>query len=286
MLVFSEWLSANEGRAYPINDAAKRTGDGVLPTDILVDCQIWLPRSVGRYVSLSSVGLSPSLATLTFVAWSDNPLCGAPSATFTPIAVVSVPRPVQKFRNYAVTALQAGVGGWVAFGSGANNRAMNLLFESAVDGLLVDRVVRSYPTLPVTTLGKLGVYPPLQGAIRFRGVPGAVVVKTETRVIGGDTKQVVLIGLEVAVNAVTILRDFAGPCGNRPSAASCNRHPLVSINGVKPDCDGNIELVFEEEPVVGDTGDGLILDHPTGMPEICPPPNFTPTDENDCEPEI
>lgn len=282
-LIFTEWLNANENRAYPLHDnAGRRAGTSLLPNDLLADCQIWLPRSLGRYVCLSSASVSPKLVTLTFVASQEHPQCGSPDGSFTPIAVLSLLRPVVRFKPYALRPLAPGVGGWINLGNGANGANLTALFENLSEGLLCDRTVRSYPDLPVSSIGKTGISPPLQGLVGLRGSLGKVVVSNGTRVIGGITRKVILIGLDLSSSPTATLLDYAGACGHRPSAATCNKPALTEINQVKPDCNGNIDLVFLGDVVVGDAGDGLILDNPVGMAQVCVPKPYKVIDNNDC----
>jgi len=268
-LVFTEWLNANENRKYPLHDEAGAVG---LPNDILADANIWIPRSAGACVFLSSVSITNSLITMTFAAASENPICGSPSPSFVPVAVLNVKKPAVRFKNYALVPYIDGAGGWVALGKGATEAdgPLFLSFPNPKDGLLADRAVRAYPSIPVRTLGKEGITPPLQGLIRLAGVDGSTFTKGAVLDIGGKKQLVGLIGLDTTENGVAKLQEFAGPCGHRPQSQTCNKTPIVSINGVTPDCEGNIDIAFTGLPVIGDTGDGLLFDSPLGLNEACP----------------
>lgn len=286
-IVFENWLNTNEGRSYPLHDSAGRNEAGsLLPNNLLVDCQIWLPKSVGNFVCVSSASVSERLVTLTFVAIDDSPICGTPSTDFVPIAVLSLIKPVVKFKNYALKPLVNGVGGWVQLGSAVSNGNFSIRFTDSAQGLLCDRAVRTYEDLPVTSLAKKAVSPALRGLVRLQGVPGEIRVQPGVRTIGGVERNVILIGQDVESNKVDKLLGFAGTCGHRPSAGTCNTPPVISISDVKPNCDGNINLIFDGDVVVGDTGDGLVLDSPLGLSDLCKPQPYAPIDTNDCEPEF
>lgn len=291
-IVFQDWLNANENRSYPLHDNALRVASNgvLLPNNILADASIWLPLSAGRVVYLSSVGITKSLVSVTFLAAQDSPFCSSSSslAPFIPLAAVTVRKPVQRFKNYKLEALYPGAGGWVAFGAGAQElQALSLLFDDPGDSALADRCVRAYSDIPVMSLGKVDVSKVLMGLIRLKGVPGITRTFAEDRAIDGVTRRVALIGLDLGDNKVTRLQSFAGVCGHRPHANSCNTPPIISINDVKPDCDGNIDLIFETDETVGGAPDGLVLDYPVGLAEACPPTTFvSPFDVDDvCDPD-
>ena len=275
-LIFQDWYNANEARRYPLHDAAtlKSTTGAMLPNDILVDANIWIPRTAGRYIFLSSLSVTPNLVTMTFSATDATPICGTPSGVFIPVAVLNVRRPIVRFKNYPLTPFLEGAGGWVSLGKGAVDVPAALFFSFAgpLDGLLNDRVVRAYYDIPVTKMGKAGITPTLQGLIRLAGAPGSVVTRGAVVNIDGTPRLAGLIGLDLAQNGVTRLQDLAGVCGHRPQARNCIKPAITEINDVQPDCNGNIDLEFEGLAIVGDTGDGMVLDSALGLGEVCEKP--------------
>jgi hypothetical protein len=115
------WYDANEGRAYPLSDAATLADGGgtLLPSDIVADLQLKYPREYGQYAFLSAVSITSNLVTLMLEAADDldNP------TTFRPLAAVSVPAEVPIRQHVPLLAQSDGVGGWVVFGRGAIDRA-------------------------------------------------------------------------------------------------------------------------------------------------------------------
>jgi hypothetical protein len=280
--VFVDWLNANEQRNYPLHDRADRTAiDGrMLPNDILVDAHIWLPRTAGRKVFVSSAGVSPSLITLTFSAAPSDPFCGTavPPFAFTPLAVLRVSRPHIAFKNYDLEPLYPGVGGWVALGSCDNLDGFSMSFQGPANTVLIDRTVHAFNDIPVVSAGKAGVLPKLTGTVWLKGVEGQTRTFATEKIINGVRRRVAAIGLDKTNELADNLALFAGDCGHRPEAENCLLHPLVEINGLKPDCNGNLNLRFEGDVVVGalDPG-GLILDHPVGFSQVCNAiPGFSP----------
>lgn len=273
--VFVEWLNANEQRNYPLHDLADRkASDGrILPNDILVDAHIWLPKSAGSKVFVSSVSVSPALITMTFAAAPFDPFCSssAPAFSFVPLAVLRASRPHLSFRNYQLEAIYPGVGGWVALGA-CDDLAGNysLTFDGPDNTVLIDRTVHAFNDIPVMSVGKLGVLPKLTGTVRLQGVAGQIKTFATTKMIDGVLHRVAAIGLDKTNPLTNNLATFAGVCGHRPQAGNCNLAPITEINGLKPDCNGNINIKFSGDIVVGALQPGgVILDHPVGLAQVC-----------------
>ena len=288
-IVLEDWLARNEQRAYPLHDLATRKAESglYLPEDILTDIHISVPQSAGKSVYVSSVGITPGLVSATFAATPNNPLePGGPApGTPVPIAAVRATRPVTPYQNIAIEALYPGVSGWVAFGTGANKQEIHLLFGPEGTWLTA-RCVRWPQDLPVTSVGKYGFSTKLKGLVKLSGSENIGITK-ETRIIGGSEQDVLVFALKVPTDSTLqdVLREFASPCTNRPAEGTCNVPGLISISGVEPDRDGNINIVFQEgQEIIGDSGDGLVIDYPVGLSEVCPPKDYAPYDPTDiCE---
>jgi hypothetical protein len=247
----------------------------VLPNDVIVDAMIWIPKAYGRTVFISSVAITPGIVTLTFLA-DFNPFLPVSSSStgpdaFTPLAVLSLVKPVTRFKNYALTPLVDGVGGWVALGAAVEEDiSLNLRFSGPEATGLLDRVIRVYDVAPVTTIGKQKSAISLRGLVRLAGQAGVVRTFKTTRVIEGITRDVAAIGLDLGDDPVTVLSTFAGVCGHRPIAGNCNKTPIETIEGVGPNVDGNIDIEFLGEEVVGDVRDGIVIDFPIGISDVEP----------------
>lgn len=287
--ISQNWLSGNELRAYPVNEAASRSYNGsILPDDILVDANIWIPSTLGKRLYLSSVGLSPKLVSLTFCASDTDHLQPVPpTPSFKPAASIHLVKPVVPYKNYPLTALTPGVGGWVSFGTGVlKDYLLNFIFAGPAEGLMVDRAVRIYNPPKVTSIGKLNVGTLLKGLVTLQGGPGQVVTAAAQRSIDSLVKTVLTIGLDPGSDNSQTLLSFANTCGHRPSAKTCSKTPISQIENVMPDCAGNIDIIFEDDTVVGDTGTGIILDSPIGLSTLCPKDAFNVDSESrgDCVP--
>lgn len=290
-VVFTEWQNRNENRNYPLHDSASKQAadEGRLPDDILCDAHIMVPRSAGRYVFVSSVALSPALVSITFLATDTDPFDNAPSSssssgeTFVPLATLTLARPVEPYRNYAIEAMYPGVGGWVSFGNGINERtSLTLRFEDPAATALVSRAARWYDDLPVLSLGRLDQLTELTGLMLLRGETGLVKVRKAIRQVAGVKREVVAIGLDLdaAVDPTALLHRFAGPCGDRPEEGTCPSQAIATINGVQPDCNGNLRIrvvgldaIVVGIDAIGDDGElaasGNVIDIPVSLDDAC-----------------
>jgi len=285
-LITRDFLNANEDRAYPIHEAATRKGVNgvVIPNNVIVDANIWIPKSIGSNVYVSSVCNSDKIFSVTLLAIDHNPICGAPSSSASaqpdcdpvplikPVGIVSLVKPVVPYKNYPIQPMQDGVAGWMSFGSGVTEEDTYFIaIDEPANGLLIDRVVRAYLTPPVVSLGKVASDRTLQGIVELTGASGRVVVAKGVRTIDGITRDVITVGLDTSRGFVKTMQDFAGDCGKRPSAGTCDKTPIVSIEDVTPDVNGNIDLLFDGEVIVGGVQDGLVLDFPYGTSDVCLP---------------
>lgn len=297
-VIFTEWHNRNENRAYPLHDRAGKTdvNGKRLTDDLLVDAHLLIPKAAGLFVYLSSISVTDRLVSATFMATDMDPYAEDPPIAFTPafvpIAVVTVDKPVEKYRNIAVEPMLEGVGGWVAFGNGADEQSkLALRFDDPSQTLLNPRSARFYDELPVSSIGRAGVADVLRDLVEMRGQPGVITAREVSRVVNNKVVRGLAIGLDTSVNPREVLERFAGPCFRRPDSRNCEGFPFVDINTVKPDADGNVNVRFEGDPrieltrVPDGSGCGFVLDLPLGLSQVCDPlpssPAFEPSDK--CE---
>lgn len=251
------WFNLNEERPYPVDDSATLADDAgkQMPTHILVDLSLSFPRSAGQYVYVSAVAVGPGQVSLVFLAVED-----IGSTTPVPIAVVSLPRPVDRFRQYPLESMYPGVGGWVVLGGGVDEAIPYYgKFSLATQSLISPRAARWYPDLPVTSVGKF-YGEKLTGLVSLVGGSDIEIVK-ECREIPGQPVEIYdpsycgtdELGTKVREVIVFRLKDklggkernvfdaYRGRCGNRPESRTCDDpQPIEFIGPVPPDCCGNI----------------------------------------------
>lgn len=264
------FLDANAGRAYPVDDAASAMSDAGdrLPPDLLVDAALRWPEALGDCAFVAAAAVTDRLVTLTFQA-ARGP---DDAASFAPLAVVSVPRPVDVGRMYAVAPQVPGVGGWVAFGGGANGRPYRGRFASPAQARLTPRAARPYRPLPVTGLAAEDAAAALTGVVTLAASEPLAVAKEERFVDGANRDCVVLRLVDAGGGGESPFFAFAGPCGGRPESGTCGcPNPIEFVNGVAPDCDGTLTVEFAGCAVVAAAGDGsaAVVGCELGLVDAC-----------------
>lgn len=262
----ANWYNLHNSRSYPLDDRATSTTDNGqrLPTDLIVDCQLRFPNTAGRYAFVSGITISPALVSVVFLAADDIDATGGfkPLATYTAARSAVTPGVPQ-----AVTPLLAGVGGVIVFDD--VSEAFVGRFSTPRQSLLCPRIARGYEPLPVTTLGKAGRDEALTGVIELRG-GGDIEVLVEPR-------NIPTVGLVDAVvvrlresGGTGVLARYIGPCGARPESNNCARPGLQGINEAIPDCNGNLNIVFQglERYPYADCG-GETVEHDVPLSEVC-----------------
>lgn len=284
--IFHDWCNSNELRNYPLLDLVSRRADnGVqLPDDFLVDANIWIPKTAGTRVAVSSAAITPGLVTMTFVADGGG--------TPIPVAAVSVVRAASKYRKYQLQAFYPGVGGWVAFGSAVDKaETLSLVFSQFEQAELVPKVVRGYDDLPLQSIGKKDRAQALTGLVELRGGDDVEVLACTDdwpplddpdyidnprykRKIDGEPRRCIAIRLIGDPQNYENLYTYTGPCEKAPESLQCGRRLIQAINGVTPDCNGNLTVEFKNIPndTVIDDNDkvvGIALDYPLGLMDVC-----------------
>ena len=93
-----DWYDLNESRTWPFDDTAGLLDSSGkrLPNDLIADVYLRFPIEYGDRAFVSSLTISNSIVTVTFLATG---------ADFTPLASVSLPKPVEKGIHYALESL-------------------------------------------------------------------------------------------------------------------------------------------------------------------------------------
>jgi len=276
------WYALQATRRYPLDDNSTGLDDAnnLIRDDILVDCHIRFPSTYGQYVCVQGLTVAPGIVTVVFGV-SDKLDAGA--AVVTPLAAVTVPRPVSVNVNYAVTALQPGVSGWAVFGPGITTNFVGR-YTTVQQALVSPRCARPYRPLPIPTIGKLGLTTALQGVVRLIGTAPVKVSYVQNagrivRVIDGqktvhrDATPALVVELDLDQITATYnpLKEFLGPCAARPESGNCPKPPIESINGLKPDLSGNIDIKFENFAEVERFRNcgGLVIRHDKDLVDVC-----------------
>lgn len=265
------WFGANALRLYPLDDAADCVDDagGSLPPGLLVDMALRFPAELGSSAVLYTASCRPTLITLVFAASTRSAAdVDQDEATLTPIASLSL-RAADPFRGYALSPLAAGVGGWVALGPYAAEpgRSYAGRFSTPRQGGLLRRVASAYAPAPIPSLRRVGLAEGLEGVVSL--VAGNDVdIRVETRTVEGVARRAVVIGLAGDAPRNNLAR-YVGPCGGRPESGTCAVPPMLSISGVKPDCDGDLRIDFRGVTATSHTAGGISIDLGVGLGASC-----------------
>jgi hypothetical protein len=256
-----------ESRSYPLGDSATGVGDSgeYLPPDLLVDCQLRFPATAGRFAFIGGITVNPRMLTLVILA-ADSPTA---VSGFTPLASLNIMQPgLTAGRHYAVTPLYPGVGGWLVFGPGIAKRFVGR-FSSPQQSLLAIHCAKSYRGIPVSSLGKAGMATALTGLVTISGGTDIEAVK-ETVEIGGESRDALVLRLKASISGDNVLAKYLPVCGGRPESRTCPETGIEYINGVQPDCDGNLTITFGNltSAPYSECG-GVAIEHDRGFDDAC-----------------
>lgn len=290
------WYNLQSTRRYPLDENCTGLDDSneFIRDDIIVDCHIRFPNTYGKYVYVQGITVSRGIVTVVFGVSAELGF-----ARGDVLAYVSLPKPVISNINYAIVGLKNGVSGWVAFGPGIENNFVGR-YTTVQQTLVSPRCARAYKPLPVPTIGKLGLQNALDGIVKLLGQQPVRVRYAEnagsvTRVINGEKtpykENVSALVIELDPTQITNdynpLRLFLGPCAQRPESGTCPKPPIETINGIAPDCDGNVNIVFENFYAVQPFAEcgGVDLISNSDLPNICAasnPRKTRKTRKDDC----
>jgi hypothetical protein len=229
------WYNLQSTRSYPLDEGGTLVdAAGVfVRNDIIVDCYLRFPSAFGEQMYVQGITVSAGLVTV---------LLGVTDGTT--VAVVSEPKPVTPYINYAVTGLVPGISGWIVFGPGIVENFSGR-YTSVAQTAIQTRCARPYRALPIPTIGKLGITTSLDGVVNLTAST-PVTAKYETITTAGATHRAIVLRLDNSQISTTYnpLTEFLGPCGQRPESGTCPKTPIETINGITPDCAGNIDIEF------------------------------------------
>jgi hypothetical protein len=261
------WYNLQSTRRYPLDESCTGLDDSgnFIRDDIVVDCNIQFPKTVGQYLYVQGLSVSAGIVTVVFGAAND---INAPTGQT--IAAVSLPKPVEPYLNYSVTGIVPGVSGWVVFGPGIEN-TFSGRYTYPTQSLLQPRNAKAYAPLPIPTIGKLNLATALQGVVSVTGAT-PVLATHETISYNGNEFTAIVFRLDTSqiTNTENPLSEFLGPCSQRPESGTCPKQPIESINGIEPDCAGNIDIMFDGfEPCSFTAGGGIDVLTDVGLAAVC-----------------
>lgn len=212
-----QWENENSGTAYPFEDDTLPAG---FPTDLVVDACICIPTSIPLRPALSCVHTGPSFVSATVTLDGKVAL------------FVSVAK--SKFVPFSPVLMESsmyGVSGMITFGNVMFDRIMtergNYVFsESAVVRPIIGRLYRFKDSETNETA---------KGYVGFELQDGVSVSLREAN-------NVSLLSFSTSDD---IRKEVLTPCA-KSDITNRSPEPIRSINGVKPDKDGRIAIVFRK----------------------------------------
>jgi hypothetical protein len=255
------WYNLQATRRYPLDDRATGETDrgDSLPNQIIVDCHLRFDRKYGAVAYIQAVTVTANIVTVLIGASADINSAG------NTIASVTIPQPANINTNYALTGLAPGIGGWIVFGSGITDASFFGRFSLPSQSLLMPRSARAFRPLPITSIGKVGVRAGLTDVV-------ALTAESPFLLTYDRPTNTVTFSLDYKDASVTYnpLSYFLGPCGQRPESGTCAKTPIETINGISPDCAGNINIVVENmsATMFSDCG-GMEISTTYGLQQAC-----------------
>lgn len=245
------WYNLQSTRRYPLDDKTTGEDDSGLPIrdDIIVDCHIRYPSTLGKYLFIQGINVTPSLITVIIGAADSLTDTDCPT-----VAAVTVEKPAARYVNEPLTSFVAGLSGWITFGPGIETNFVGR-YSTPMQTFLGLRNARPYTPLPVPSLGKDTVAEFLQGVVNIVAespitatyhaaytLPKYDPLTDETNAL---PVQAIVFSTEAPSAQFNPQTFFLAPCSQRPESGTCDKTPLERINGVEPDCEtGNINIVF------------------------------------------
>lgn len=278
------WYNLQSTRRYPLDDKSTGVDDSgaFIRDDILVDCHIRFPDTLGKYVYVQGLTVTENLITVIFGAAEE--LTSEQSPT---IAALSVTKPTAANVNYTITPLVAGVSGWVTLGPGIETNFVGR-YSSPAQTYIGLRNARAYRPLPIPTLGKINLSTALSGLVRITATAPVVASYLDETSIAVNERlpkydpvthatnyapiRAIVFSTTAPTAALNPLKDFLGPCGQRPESDTCPKKPIERINGVEPDCaNGNINIVATGGLTIRPFAEcgGADITTPLGLTEAC-----------------
>lgn len=260
------WYDLQSTRRYPLDDQSTGVDDAGqhLRDNILVDCHLRFPNTVGRYAYVQGITVAPQLVTIVFGAVTDLTDTSPVS-----IAAVSLPRSAAQNVNHEVTPLVGGVAGWVVLGSGLAEEFVGR-YTTPVQTLLAPKTARAYRPLPIPTIRKAGLATGLQGIVNLSAQSPVVITQEQVFTEDGVAEAFVFsLDTTLTINGQSPLQTYLGPCAQRPESGTCPKPTIKTVNGISPDCDGNINIVLEGLTARRFLNGGVDVISNVGLAETC-----------------
>lgn len=195
-----------------------------IPSDILVDALIHAPASYGDEVTVHSISVTGLMVSIVFA------IAGAPVAYLTERSTA-----IELHAALPLTPIRPGVSGFVAFGAGVERHLLRLDGSYRLDPHCL---IAYADHLGQATL-RVGGHE-LFGLVRLETTDGLTIGARILNVRREDNTTIQVLAAVIAPE-VPVGADPIPGC-LRPAEGLTQVEPIMAINGVQPDCAGNLTL--------------------------------------------
>ena len=273
----SEWYNLNAVRGYPFDERATLASDNgeQIPHDVLVDCSVRFPNTLGQLAFVSALRASDAGTSLVLSCGSNIDTGGL--SLIGSVVIAGRPAPGQPYR---LRALQPGCDGWVVFGASVANYQGR--FTIPRQSALLPRTARAYAPLPIPWMSRELDEIKLVDTVRLLAGNDLEIVNG-THEADGVTHPAVYFRL-AGSDLQQTLRRYVGLCGGRPESQTCEGASIEALNDVTPH-NGNIQIDFEgisAQPLAF----GLLLNTTVSLPGLCAKTTVVEQPVNLCDSEL
>jgi hypothetical protein len=273
----NEWYNLNAVRGYPFDERATLASDNgeQIPHDVLVDCSVRFPNTLGQLAFVSALRASDAGTSLVLSCGSNIDTGGL--SLIGSVVIAGRPAPGQPYR---LRALQPGCDGWVVFGASVADYQGR--FTVPRQSALLPRTARAYTPLPIPWVSRELDEIKLVDTVRLLAGNDLEIVNG-THEADGVTHPAVYFRL-AGSDLQQTLRRYVGLCGGRPESQTCEGASIEALNDVTPH-NGNIQIDFEgisAQPLAF----GLLLNTAVSLPGLCAKTTVVEQPVNLCDSEL
>ena len=229
----ANWLAANLTRKYPLDSMSSciDSNGNKLPDDLIVDIQISYPEELGDYCYIASASITKDLISILIAA------DGVPIAALCTRNVQSDDRSIYK----ELIPLHDGVAGVIALGVDVNYKEGKYSFGDDISARILPTCCTPYKHPNVVSVGRPDDSEPLTGDVLLTAGNDIKLDIVDVDIDGNKSK-VILVGLDLTVDARATLLKYINNCSRFTEMGTCGRVHVESIGSAVPMCDGNITI--------------------------------------------
>ncbi len=211
----------NELKSFPLVGA----GTNDIPSDVLVDCVVHAPMSLGTTLQLLSISVTDLIASVVL---------GIDGAAVAYLTVLQAD--LETHRPIPISGIETAVSGFIAFGEGVRRQRIRIdgVFPFLSASLISFEYDNTFPTI------QAGGHE-WHGLIKLEAGNGLAITPSELRILREDDEIVTVTAAVISIVDTAALSEPLAAC-TIPAEGPAKTKPLIAINDVQPDCDGNLTI--------------------------------------------